>query len=443
MTDARRRWPSAAWGSACGRSTASRARSCSTGSACASRSSECVFRGTQERLPRRRRRRAAPSRRRSKLAGPARQATGKPRGLFDLTPDEEQQMLQRGGRATSPPRRSARRRSRPTPPARRRPSCSPRPTSSGVDTLGVPEELGGVDGRAVRRHRRAGRRGARPRRHGDRLAALAPGAVATRDRALGQRRAAGDLPARLHRRGRRRAAALAILEPRPLFDPLQARDDARAATAATGSSTASSRSCRGRPSCELFVVAARGRGASARRCSSSSPSTDGLSVEPEPAMGLRAAATGRLILEGVRAAGRRAAGRGRAATSTSSACSRARIAWCALAVGAAQAVLDYVIPYVNERSRLRRADLQPPGGRLRGLRHRDRARGHAPRRPTAPRAAPTRARTSPARRRSRAACCAAQGRCGSAPTACSCSAATATSRSTRSSAGTATCARRA
>ena len=29
---------------------------------------------------------------------------------------------------------------------------------------------------------------------------------------------------------------------------------------------------------------------------------------------------------------------------------RARIAWCALAVGAAQAVLDYVIPYVNERT---------------------------------------------------------------------------------------------
>jgi alkylation response protein AidB-like acyl-CoA dehydrogenase len=28
---------------------------------------------------------------------------------------------------------------------------------------------------------------------------------------------------------------------------------------------------------------------------------------------------------------------------------RARIAWCALAVGAAQAVLDYVIPYANER----------------------------------------------------------------------------------------------
>ena len=29
---------------------------------------------------------------------------------------------------------------------------------------------------------------------------------------------------------------------------------------------------------------------------------------------------------------------------------RARVAWCSLAVGAAQAVLDYVIPYVNDRT---------------------------------------------------------------------------------------------
>jgi alkylation response protein AidB-like acyl-CoA dehydrogenase len=29
---------------------------------------------------------------------------------------------------------------------------------------------------------------------------------------------------------------------------------------------------------------------------------------------------------------------------------RARLGWCALAVGSGQAVLDYVIPYVNERA---------------------------------------------------------------------------------------------
>ncbi|HEX5375518.1 MAG TPA: acyl-CoA dehydrogenase family protein, partial [Solirubrobacterales bacterium] len=33
-----------------------------------------------------------------KLTGPARQAPGKPRSLFDITPDDEQQMLQEGVR---------------------------------------------------------------------------------------------------------------------------------------------------------------------------------------------------------------------------------------------------------------------------------------------------------------------------------------------------------
>jgi hypothetical protein len=98
---------------------------------------------------------------------------------------------------------------------------------------------------------------------------------------------------------------------------------------------------------ELFLVAAdaEGLGPALFILESGSP---GVSVEPDPAMGLRAAATGRLILEDVRlppgsllAAGRREV--------YEECVQRARIAWCAVAVGAAQAVLDYVIPYVNER----------------------------------------------------------------------------------------------
>ena len=65
-----------------------------------------------------------------KLAGPARQAPSKPRSLFDISPDDEQQMLQEGGprlrRGQGAPGRPA----RPTPTARPRPSCWPRPTSS-------------------------------------------------------------------------------------------------------------------------------------------------------------------------------------------------------------------------------------------------------------------------------------------------------------------------
>ena len=63
--------------------------------------------------------------------------------------------------------------------------------------------------------------------------------------------------------------------------------------------------------------------------------------------GMRAAATGRLILEDVRLPPA-LLGEGDRAVFLECV-QRARVAWCALSVGAAQAVLDYVIPYVNER----------------------------------------------------------------------------------------------
>ena len=77
-------------------------------------------------------------------------------------------------------------------------------------------------------------------------------------------------------------------------------------------------------------------------------SAKGLSIEAEPAMGLRAAATGRLKLRKVHVPA--AALLGEAKPETYAECiGLARLGWCALAVGASQAVLDYVIPYVNER----------------------------------------------------------------------------------------------
>ena len=66
-------------------------------------------------------------------------------------------------------------------------------------------------------------------------------------------------------------------------------------------------------------------------------------------MGLRAAATGRLLLDGVRLPAARCSARA-SAEDYAECVNRSRLAWCALAVGTAQAVLDYVIPYVNERS---------------------------------------------------------------------------------------------
>ena len=67
-------------------------------------------------------------------------------------------------------------------------------------------------------------------------------------------------------------------------------------------------------------------------------------------------------------------------TRSASACAPCLVCAC---VGTAQAVLDYVIP-VRQRARgLRRTDQPPPGRRLRGRGHRDRAGRDAPGRPTA------------------------------------------------------------
>jgi alkylation response protein AidB-like acyl-CoA dehydrogenase len=75
---------------------------------------------------------------------------------------------------------------------------------------------------------------------------------------------------------------------------------------------------------------------------------DGISVEPEPAMGIRAAGTGRLIFENVNLPASALLGAGDPAV-YAECVSLARLAWCAIAVGTGQAVLDYVVKYVNER----------------------------------------------------------------------------------------------
>jgi alkylation response protein AidB-like acyl-CoA dehydrogenase len=73
-----------------------------------------------------------------------------------------------------------------------------------------------------------------------------------------------------------------------------------------------------------------------------------VAIEPEPAMGIRAASTGRLLLDDVKLPDRAQLGTG---SDEYAQCIRlARIGWAALAVGTAKAVLDYVIPYVNERT---------------------------------------------------------------------------------------------
>jgi alkylation response protein AidB-like acyl-CoA dehydrogenase len=140
------------------------------------------------------------------------------------------------------------------------------------------------------------------------------------------------------------AAALALLESRPLFDPMRPRATAR--RSGSGHVLDGTKALVPRVAdAELFVVGARLDGGAPGLFVVES-GTEGVSVEPEPAMGLRAAATGRLILEGAAAEPLGATH----AQAYADCVALGRLGWCALAVGTAQAVIDYAIGYVNQRS---------------------------------------------------------------------------------------------
>jgi alkylation response protein AidB-like acyl-CoA dehydrogenase len=268
------------------------------------------------------------------LGKPARQARSKSAGLFDVTPDDEQQMFQEAGRAFAEekirPAALAADAARATPP-----ELLAQAVELGVNMLGVPEELGGV------MHEQSAVTSVligEALAHGDvgiAYAALAPGAVATAIGLWGSAEQQAtylppftgeDVP----------AAALAILEPRPLFDPLKLETTARKDGEEWVLDGAKSLLARA-VDCELFVIAAEAEGLG-----------PALFVD-EPAMGLRPAATGRLLIEGARLPAAALLGEGRHEDYLECV-NRSRVAWCGLAIGAAQAVLDYVIPYVNDRT---------------------------------------------------------------------------------------------
>jgi hypothetical protein len=280
-----------------------------------------------------------------KLGKPARQSAGKSHSLFDITPDEEQQMFQEAVRdfAEAKVRPAA----QDADAGRETPEQLLAQTSElGVNMLGIPEELGGVmQEQAATTSALVGEALA----HGDMgiaYAALAPGAVAT---AIGHwgsaEHQATYLPAFAGEDAP--AAALALLEPRPLFDPLSLDTTARRDGSDWVLDGAKSLVARA-TDCELFLIAADAEGIGPALFVVESGG-EGLSVRDEPAMGLRPAATGRLLLEGVRLPAGALLGEGKREDYVECV-QRARIAWGSLAVGAAQAVLDYTIPYVNERT---------------------------------------------------------------------------------------------
>ncbi|MDO3645638.1 acyl-CoA dehydrogenase family protein [Nocardia mangyaensis] len=144
-------------------------------------------------------------------------------------------------------------------------------------------------------------------------------------------------------------ASVVLNEPRALFDPFALQT--KATRSPSGYRLNGVKSLvPAAADAELFVVAAELDGRPALFLVESD--TAGLSVEADPSMGLRAAGLGRLILDNVAVGTDAVLGDGDAkarAAEYADAVQLARLGWASLAVGTGQSVLDYVIPYVNER----------------------------------------------------------------------------------------------
>jgi alkylation response protein AidB-like acyl-CoA dehydrogenase len=276
---------------------------------------------------------------------PERPGTATGRDLFDLTPTDEQKMI------VDATREFAAEQMRPI--AAQADSDCEAPAELikranaelGVTIVGVPETLGGM---GAERSATTSALVAEAMAHGDMglaVACLAPAAVSNALVLWGdEAQQATYLPAFVG--DDVPAAALAVVEPRPLFDPFTLETTARRSGGGYTLNGVKSLVPRA-ATAELFVVAADLEGTPALFLVESG--TTGVLIEAEPAMGLRAASTGRLILEDVSLPAGSLLGAG--AADVYADCIRlSRIGWAALACGTGRAVLDYVIPYVNERT---------------------------------------------------------------------------------------------
>jgi alkylation response protein AidB-like acyl-CoA dehydrogenase len=279
-----------------------------------------------------------------KLSRPARQPKKPRTDLFDIEPDEEQQMLQDSVRefGLDRLRKVAEQADADcaTPP-----ELLAQANELGLSMVGVPEELGGA---VEQRSAVTSALMSEALAQGDMgiaVACLAPAGVSTAISLWGDAdQQSTYLPEFVSENVP--AAALAVLEPRALFDPFALRTTAR--KTGNGFTLEGVKSLVPRASDgEVFIVAAELEGSGPALFIVESR-TGGISVEPEPAMGVRAAGTGRLIFEDVDLPS--SALLGEADPKVYAECvSLARLAWCAVAVGTGQAVLDYVVKYVNER----------------------------------------------------------------------------------------------
>ncbi|HTP20368.1 MAG TPA: acyl-CoA dehydrogenase family protein [Solirubrobacteraceae bacterium] len=279
-----------------------------------------------------------------KLSKPARQPRTGRTDLFDLTPDDEQQLLRESVRDF------ALAKLRPAAQAADEACATPdellgQANELGLTMVGVPEELGGA---VAERSAVTTVLMAEALAQGDMgiaVACLAPAGVSTALSLWGDAdQQATYLPEFVGENVP--AAALAIVEPRPLFNPLSLETRARRVGGEFVLDGVKSLVPRAADA-ELFIVAAELEGEGPALFIVESGGA-GLGIEPEPAMGIRAAATGTLIIEDVKLPA--GALLGDPGCELMAECVQlGRLGWCAVAVGTGQAVLDYVIPYVNER----------------------------------------------------------------------------------------------
>ncbi|WP_265447300.1 acyl-CoA dehydrogenase family protein [Flexivirga meconopsidis] len=137
--------------------------------------------------------------------------------------------------------------------------------------------------------------------------------------------------------------ALAIMEPQPLFDPAKPRTTGKLEgdqLVLNGDKAL----VPGADSADLYIVSALVDGEP--RLVIVPPGTEGLTTTDDPAMGVRAAHTGALHLADVRVPKANLLG---TTADHADAVARGRLAWSAAAVGTSQAILDQLKTYTKER----------------------------------------------------------------------------------------------
>ena len=265
-----------------------------------------------------------------------------PRREFDLTPTEDQQMIASAAAELADevlrPAAAEANESRTI-----SDEVRAQATQMGLTLVGVPAELGGI---AEERSTVTTALVLEQLARGDMglaVAIMAPAAVANAIASYGTSAQQETYLPELVNETSPALASLAIAEAAPLFDARR--------PATLGTRQGDEIVLRGEKalvpladSAELFVLTAEVDGEV--RLVILPAGLDGLKVSDDPAMGIRAARTGRLHLQDVRVPAENLLGTSEDALD---AIRRSRLAWAALAAGTGRAVLDQVTEYTKER----------------------------------------------------------------------------------------------